>query len=247
MRRHQETTNIFRAVAKKGWTESTSAQTPNAATYLENLAAQIIDDGTTTGDELIDCLVAWYGPNLTKETIDRFDALDAGLAAKVGQTALVVSRRLDYHKKPRKVVTTYSLGVVNNTGLICNLPRGEAYLPTEGHLFIQEGRETRQNNGPAVVTKIFAHFWDDQCRFLGTGSPNLAKQYAVDARLNEAFRPDDYATALDAAESREPHVQVFVGNEVVRDFFISNAAAIERVAATGATKQLASLLEQAGC
>lgn len=244
MIRHEGTTEMFRAVAKKGWIEHLS-DAPNAASYLEELAGKIIDDKVTTGDELLDSLVAWYGQSLTREAIDRFHKLDSGLVGMVGQAALVVSRTTRHNRKPRVIEATYGVGIVNGEGLVCDLMKGEAYIPTEGHLSIGGIRKVTQEKRPLLVNKIYACGYDDEYRFLAYGTPNFAKQYTVDGRIEKAFDPSDYATPLDAEESREPHVQVFVGTENVRSFFEYNVAAMEQVTALSAVEQLEDLLTRA--
>lgn len=244
MIRHEGTMQLFRAVANKSCVEHLS-DAPNAASYLDELAGQIIDDEVTTGDELIDSLVAWYGHSLTREAIDRFHRLDAGLVGMIGQAALVVSRATDNRIKPQRVEATYGVGIVNGESLVCDLMRGEAYVPTEGHLRVGGIRKVSQEKRPLLVNKIHACGYDDEYRFLANGTPNFAKLYSVDGRIEKAFKPDDYATPLGAAESREPNVQVFVGTENVRNFFETNQAAIQKVVELGAVDQLESLLSRA--
>jgi len=241
--RHEGTTQLFREVAKKGYREQLH-DAPNAASYLEELAGQIIDEKVTTGDELVDSLVAWYGGSLTKETIDRFNKLDKGLAGKIGQAALVVSRKRP-NQKPFPVNATYGVGLVNGEGLVCDLMRGEAYVPTEGSLSFGGTRGIVQDRRPLLVNHIYACGYDDEYRFLAYGTPDFAKEFTVDGRIEKAFDPSDYASALDASEARQPHVQVFVGTEVVRNFLGSNQAVIERVETLGATQQLEDLLKSA--
>jgi hypothetical protein len=245
MIRDQGTTEMFRAAAKKGWTEHLS-DAPNTASYLEELASKIINDKVTTGDELIDSLVAWYGHSLTREAIDRFHKLDTGLAGMTGQAALVVSRtRTRPNTKPCRIEATYGLGIVSGEGLMCDLMKGEAYIPTEGHLSVGGIRRATQEKRPLLVNKIYACGYDDEYRFLAYGTPNFAKQYTVDGRIEKAFEPSDYAAPLDAAESREPHVQVFVGTDNVRSFLESNEAVLRQVEALGAAEQLEDLLASA--
>lgn len=234
---------MFRAIAKKAWLES-SYDAPNAKSYLEELARKIIDDKVSTGDELIDALVAWYGGSLEREAIDRFHKLDTGLVGMIGQAALVVSRTRP-NSKPRKIEAVYGLGIVNGVSLVCDLMKGEAYIPTDGHLSIGGVRKVRQENRPLLVNHIYACGYDDEYRFLAYGTPDFAKQYTVDGRTKEAFEPSDYATPLDVAESREPHVQVFVGTDNVRNFIESNEAVLQQVEALEAAEQLEVLLANA--
>lgn len=243
MIRHEGTTEMFRAAAKKGSIEHLS-DAPNTASYLKELAGKIIDDKVTTGDELIDSLVAWYGHNLTREAIDRFHKLDTGLVGMIGQAALVVSRTRP-NTKPRRIEATYGVGIVNGESLVCDLMRGEAYMPTDGHLSLGGIRRVTQEKRPLLVNKIYACDYDDEYRFLAYGTPNFAKQYTVDGRIEKAFDPSDYITPLDAAESREPHVQVFIGTDNVRSFFESNETVMQRVEAFGATEQIEDLLARA--
>ncbi len=244
MIRHEETMEIFRAVAKSAWLESWY-DVPNSRSYLEELAGKIIDDKVTTGDELIDALVAWYGGSLKREAIDRFHKLDTGLVGMIGQAALVVSRTTRHNRKPRRIEATYGIGIVNGEGLVCDLMGGEAYIPTEGHLSIGGVRKVRQESRPLLVNHTYACGYDDEYRFLAYGTPDFAKQYTVDGRTDEAFEPSDYATPLDAAESREPHVQVFVGTDNVRRFLESNEAVMEQVAALDAAEQVDEILANA--
>ena len=243
MIRHEGTTEMFRAAAKKGWTENLS-EAPNIASYLGELAGKIIDDKATTGDELIDSLVAWYGNSLTIEAIDRFHKLDTGLAKTIGQAALIVSRTRPVWTSFR-VEATYGVGIVNGEGLVCDLMKGEAYIPTEGHLSIGGISKAAQEKGPLLINKIYSCGFDDQHRFLAYGTPDLAKQYTVDGRIEKAFKPSDYATPLDAAESREPHVQVFVGTGAVRNFLEVNEAILKQVETLGLAEQLDNLLASA--
>lgn len=242
MIRHEETTEMFRKVANKAWLESWY-DAPSSKSYLEDLAGKIIDDKVTTGDELIDALVSWYGGSLERPAIDRFHKLDMGLVGMIGQAALVVSR-VRPNNEPRRIEAAYGVGIVNGESLVCNLMKGEAYIPTEGHLSISGIRKVKQENRPLLVNHIYACGYDDEYRFLAYGTPNFAKQYTVDGRTKEAFEPSDYATPLDAAESREPHVQVFVGTDNVRDFFETNEVAIEQITALGANEQLEDLLRK---
>lgn len=243
MIRHEGTTEIFRAVAQKGSAEHLH-DAPNAASYLEELGGQIIDNGVTTGDELIDSLVAWYGQSLTREAIDRFHKLDTGLGGMIGQAALVVSRTKS-SRKPFHINQTYGVGIVSDEGLVCDLKIGEAYIPTDDHLIIDGSRGFVSDRRPLLVNKIFACGYDDEYRFLAYGTPNLAKQYSVDGRIEKAFDPRDYASLADASESREPHVQVFVGTNCVRDFIEGNDAVIAHVERLGVTETLEDLLAQA--
>ena len=240
MIRHEETTQIFRKVARKGWTEHL-IDAPNAASYLEELAGKIIDKQVTTGDELIDSLVAWYGKELTRETIDRFNKLDTGLNGVVGQAALVVSRKRS-NRKPFRVDATYDVGIVNGEGLVCDLMKGRSYIPTESHVSVGGMRGVVQEARPVVVTNIYACGYDDEYRFLAYGTPDLAMEHSVDARIKKAFVAEDYATPLDAAESRQPNVQVFVGTECVRDFLGKNEVARAQFAKLEATEPLGNLL-----
>lgn len=241
MIRHEATTETFREVAKKGWTESLY-DGPNAATFLDDLAGHIIDDQVTTGDELIDALVAWYSHTLKRETIDRFDRLDRGLTADmIGQAALVVSRTKS-RRAPYEVQAMYGVGIVNDEGLVCDLMAGKAYIPTDGHLSIGGIRKVVQESRPIVVNSIFPNGYDDVYRFLAYGTPDFSKQYTVDGRCQEAFNPDDYATPLDAVESRQSPVQVLVGTENVQTFLADNQAVGEQIVQLGATGQVEDLL-----
>ncbi len=244
MIRHEGTMGIFRSVAKKGWIESLY-DAPNSKSYLKELAGKIIDDKVTTGDELIDALVAWYGGNLERETIDRFHKLDTGLVGMIGQAALVVSRTKP-NSKPHRIEARYSVGIVSGESLVCDLMRGEAYIPTEGHLSI-DGiyKEVRQDNSLLPLSRIYACGYDGEHRFLAYGTHDFARQYTVDGRTEKEFDPSEYATALDASESRQPHVQVFVGTDNVRNFLKSNEAVMQQIEALGATEQVEELIANA--
>lgn len=231
---------IFRRVADKGYAEHLS-DAPNAASFLDELSEKIIDGQVTTGDELVDALVAWYGGSLAKETIDRFHKLDTGLAGMLGQLALVVSRTRS-HRKPFKIGVNYGVGVINGEGLVVDIIRGEAYIPTEGRVSIGGIQRAVQERCSLLVTRIFACGYDDEYRFLAYGTPNLAKRHTVDGRVDEAFEPDDYATRLDANESRQPHVQVIVGTDNVRGFLSSNESAVSQFSNPETVELLENLL-----
>lgn len=228
MIRDGATTEIFRGVAKKASGEHASGA-PNARSFLRELAGNIIDDEASTGDELIDALVAWYEGSLTRQTIDRFDRLDRSLGEMVGQSLLVV-QRFSSKGKPHAVTATYDMGRVSEDGLVCNLMAGRSYVPVNGHVRVSGFRGLERDERPVEVTEIFSCGWDDEYRFLHYGYPNLAKDFTVDGRTKEAFRPDDYVSPLDASESRQPPIQVFLGDEVVAEFLYADTAASRQFA-----------------
>jgi hypothetical protein len=242
MIRDQETTQIFRKVAKKGWIEH-DCDGPNASTYLDDLAGEIIDNGVTTGDELMDSLVAWYGGMLTRLAIDRFDKLDRGLKGMEGQAAMVVSRTKDSMRLPYKVETSYNLGAITGE-LDCDLMRGDCYIPTEGRLSVSGIHRFARARDAIIVTHVTAGGYDDEpYRFFGTGLPNLARDFYPDGRTKETFVPSEYRTALEAAESRKPHVEVILGTERVRNFLATDETALVRFDNVEFTEQLANILD----
>ena len=162
----------------------------------------------------------------------------------IGQAALVVSRTKP-NLKPRIIEATYGAGIVSGESLVCNFMKGEAYIPTEGDLNVDGIWRVKQKKCPLLLNKIYACGYNDEYRFLAYGTPNFAKQYTVDDRIEKAFEPSDYATPSDAAESRKPHVQVFVGTNNVRNFLESNEVAIQQVEALGAAEQIEDLLARA--
>jgi hypothetical protein len=246
MNRHQETTQRFRTLAEKAKREGHSFDPTPTKDYLDELAGKIIDEGFTTGDELVDALVAWFEHTIQRVAIDRFDSVDKRLHGMLGQTALVVSRERDklsqLRQRPRLIVTTYAIGRINGEALTMDLLAGESTIPTEDNLSVTGIQAPVHREKPLLATKIYGTVEDERLRFLAYGYPNLAKEYYPDGRVESAFVPSDYATPLNAVESRKPYVEVVLGTDEVVNFLNNDSWAIAQLEAAGALAQVSAYL-----
>lgn len=232
MARDINTTEIFRGVAQRAARTDKlfGREQPSPLTFLTDLQQQVLDENATTGDDMIDYLVACYGDCLEDSTIKRFDRLDRKVSEAVGQTALLVHRERGRRSDGLNsygsyaVRATYYVGQLGEGGLQFDLHRGTCVLPTESYQTVSTipFGDKKELNGGIVVNQVFDPHSDD----------GLASIGAIGKYIDLCYDPDrvyaagaEYITPEARTEIEKGVMQLILGTENVSRWIADDSLA----------------------